>query len=156
MQVVAESTREPSVTNEIRFYHNAPDRLRVACVLTAKAGARGHKVSVFAPDNGTARHFDQMLWGFQPLAFVPHVAAGSPLAAETPVVIGNTLDVLPHDEVLVNLGDELPASFDRFQLVLEIVGPSEPERQAARRRYRSYKDRGYTLSAHDLAQRSGE
>lgn len=156
MPAVAEPAREPGVTNEIRFYHNAPDRLRVACVLTTKARSRGHNISVFAPDNGIARHFDQMLWGLQPLAFVPHVAAGSPLAAETPVVIGNSLDVLPHDEVLVNLGDELPAAFDRFQLVLEIVGPSEAERQAARRRYRSYKERGYTLSAHDLAQRSGE
>lgn len=156
MPAIAESAREPGVTNEIRFYHNAPDRLRVACVLTAKASARGHKISVFAPDNGVARHFDQMLWGFQPLAFVPHVAAGSPLAAETGVVIGNTLDVLPHDEVLINLGDALPAALDRFQLVLEIVGPSEAERQAARLRYRSYKERGYTLSAHDLAQRSSE
>lgn len=156
MPAAVESAREPGVTNEIRFYHNAPDRLRVACVLTAKASARGHKVSVFAPDNSTARHFDQMLWSFQPLAFVPHVAAGSPLAVETPVVIGNALDVLLHDDVLVNLGGELPANFDRFRLVLEIVGPSEPERQAARHRYRSYKDRGYALSAHDLAQRSGE
>ncbi|NML25534.1 DNA polymerase III subunit chi [Zoogloea dura] len=144
------------MTTEIRFYHNAPDRLRVACVLTAKACAGGKRISVFAPDGGTARHFDQMLWAFQPLAFVPHVPAGSPLAAETPVVIGTTLDVLPHDDVLINLGDELPAGFDRFELVLEIVGPSDPERAAARGRYRDYKARGYTLAAHDLAQRSGE
>lgn len=156
MRVTTKPIREPGVTNEIRFYHNAPNRLRVACVLTAKASARGHKVSVFAPDNGMAHHFDQMLWSFQPLAFVPHVAAGSPLAPETPVVIGNTLDLLPHDEVLVNLGSELPTDFDRFKLVLEIVGPSEAERQAARQRYRSYKSRGLPLSAHDLAQRSGE
>lgn len=141
---------------EIRFYHNAPDRLRVACVLATKASSGGHKVSVFAPDGGVARHFDQMLWSFQPLAFVPHVAAGSPLAAETPVVIGSNLDALPHQDVLINLGDTLPSGFDRFQLVLEIVGPTDPERQAARGRYRSYKDGGYALSAHDLAQRSGE
>jgi DNA polymerase-3 subunit chi len=145
-----------NVTTEIRFYHNAPDRLRVACVLSTKARAGGHRISVFAPDGGIARQFDQMLWGLQPLSFIPHVAADSPLAAETPVVIGSRLDTLPHEDVLINLGDELPDGFERFALVLEIVGPTDPERQAARGRYRHYKERGYTLSAHDLAQRSGE
>ncbi len=141
---------------DVRFYHNAPDRLRVACVLTAKASGGGRRVSVFAPDGNIARHFDQMLWSFQPLAFVPHVPAGSPLAAETPVVIGSRLDALPDDDVLINLGDDLPDGFKRFSLVIEVVGPSDPERQAARGRFRRYKEQGHTLSAHDLNQRSGE
>lgn len=141
---------------DVRFYHNAPDRLRVACVLTAKASGGGRRVSVFAPDGNIARHFDQMLWSFQPLAFVPHVPAGSPLAAETPVVIGSRLEALPDDDVLINLGDDLPDGFERFALVIEVVGPSDPERQAARGRFRRYKEQGHTLSAHDLNQRSGE
>ncbi|GLT20681.1 DNA polymerase III subunit chi [Zoogloea oryzae] len=141
---------------DVRFYHNAPDRLRVACVLTAKASGGGRRVSVFAPDGNIARHFDQMLWSFQPLAFVPHVPAGSPLAAETPVVIGSRLEALPNDDVLINLGDDLPDGFERFSLVIEVVGPSDPERQAARGRFRRYKEQGHTLSAHDLNQRSGE
>lgn len=141
---------------EIRFYHNAPDRLRVACVLASKAQAGGRRISVFVPDGNLARHFDHMLWTFKPLSFIPHVAAGSPLAAETPIVIGSRLEALPHEDVLINLGDELPDGFERFSLVLEIVGPDEAERQAARQRYRRYKEQGLALSAHDLAQRSGE
>ncbi len=141
---------------DIRFYHNAPDRLRVACVLTAKASGGGRQVSVFAPDGSVARHFDQLLWSFQPLAFVPHVAAGSPLAAETPVVIGSHVDALPHDDVLINLGNDLPTGFERFRLVIEIVGPGDAERLAARTRFRRYKDLGFPLDTHDLAQRSGE
>ncbi|MDD3354262.1 DNA polymerase III subunit chi [Zoogloea sp.] len=144
------------MNTEIRFYHNAPDRLRVACVLAAKASGSGRKVSVLAPEGGMARQFDQMLWGFQPLAFVPHVPAGSPLAPETGVVIGSSVASLPHDDVLINLGDALPEEIDRFGLVIEIVGPSDPERLAARGRYRQYKERGYPLNAHDLAQRNGE
>lgn len=141
---------------DVRFYHNAPDRLRVACVLTAKASNSGRRVSVFAPDGSTARHFDHMLWSFQPLAFIPHVPAGSPLAPETPVVIGSRLDALPHNDVLINLGDDLPSGFERFQLIVEIVGHSEPERQAARARFRGYKAQGHRLDAHDLNQRNGE
>ena len=93
---------------------------------------------------------------FQPLAFVPHVAAGSPLAAETPVVIGTRLEALADNDVLINLGDDLPGGFERFSLVIEVVGPTDPERQAARGRFRRYKEQGHTLSAHDLNQRSGE
>jgi len=141
---------------DIRFYHNAPDRLRVACVLAAKASGSGKRVSVFAPDGGVARHFDQMLWSFQPLAFVPHVAAGSPLAAETPVVIGSRVDALPHEDVLINLGDDLPAGFERFRMLIEIVGPGDAEARASRQRFRHYKQQGFSLKTHDLAQRSGE
>ena len=141
---------------EIRFYHNAPDRLRVACVLAAKASRGGRKVAVFAPDESLARRFNQLLWSFQPLAFVPHVAANSPLAAETPVLIATNLAGLAHEDVLINLGNELPAGFERFPLVLEIVGPGTDERDAARRRYRHYKERGFSLGAHDLAQGSDE
>ena len=59
------------------------------------------------------------------------------------------------DDVLINLGDDLPDGFERFSLVIEVVGPSDPERQAARGRFRRYKEQGHTLSAHDLNQRSG-
>jgi len=141
---------------DIRFYHNAPDRLRVACVLAAKASGSGRRVAVFAPDVSTARHFDQMLWSFQPLAFVPHVGVDSPLASQTPVVIGSRLDTLPHEDVLINLGDEVPDGFQRFHLLIEIVGPGNAETLAARNRYRRYKQQGFALEAHDLAQRSGE
>lgn len=139
------------MTGEVRFYHNAPDRLRVACSLAAKAAAAGNKVSVFAAQGAVAHQFDQMLWSFQHLAFVPHVAAGSPLAAETPVVIGQDLAALPHQDVLINLDGDLPAGFERFELILEIVGRSDDERQAARARYRAYKAAGHNLTAHDLA-----
>lgn len=141
---------------EIRFYHNAPDRLRVACTLAAKAWGQGRRISVYAGDGAQARHFDQLLWSFQPLAFVPHVGADSPLAAETPVVIGTHLDALPHEDVLINLGGELPPGFERFGLIVEIVGRDDFERHAARLRYRAYKQAGFPLDAHDLAQRSGE
>ncbi len=71
-------------------------------------------------------------------------------------MIGTQFEGLPHDDVLINLGDDLPAGFERYRLVIEIVGRSDPERQAARGRYRAYQGRGCSLRAHDLAQRSGE
>ncbi len=139
---------------DICFYHNAPDPLRVACVLTAKAVSSGHRVSVLIPDGRRAQQFDYLLWSFQPLAFIPHVGAQSPLAAETPVVIATDARALPHQDVLINLGDQVPAGYERYNRVLEVVAPDELGRQAARNRFRQYKSLGLSPSAHDLAQRN--
>lgn len=136
---------------DVKFYHNAPDRLRAACAIATKAAQQGRKVIVFAPDAALARRYDSLLWSIHPLSFVPHVAAGSPLAARTPVVLTQTLDDLPYDDVLINLADELPPAYDRFQLLVEIVTGDEAGRNAARSRWRFYKEHRHTVQAYDLA-----
>jgi DNA polymerase-3 subunit chi len=92
------------------------------------------------------RAFDEQLWTFAPLEFVPHCMAGSPLAEETPVVLAATLDNVPHHQILLNLGDAVPAQFARFERLLEVVGNAPEELVAGRERYRFYRDRGYALN----------
>ena len=70
------------------------------------------------------------------------------------MVIGTEPGQLPHQDVLINLGDTLPADYARYARVLEVVAPDELGRQAARQRFRQYKSLGIAPSAHDLAQRS--
>lgn len=135
----------------VRFYHNAPDRLRAACAITAKAVAAGHKVVVYAPDEHTARRYDEQLWQQPAHGFVPHVSADSPLAERTPVLIARQLDNLPYDDLLLNLADELPAGFARFRQLVEIVAGDEAGRAAARSRWRSYKEHACPVQAFDLA-----
>jgi len=136
---------------DVKFYYNAPDRLRAACAITAKAVAQGHKVVAFAPDQGAAQQYDTMLWAAQPRSFVPHVAAGSPLAARTPVLIAQALNDLPYDDVLINLADDLPAGYEQFKLLVEIVSGDELGRDAARQRWRFYKEHQHVVQAYDLA-----
>lgn len=138
--------------NEIKFYHNAPDRIAAACSITGKAVARGHKVVVYAPDEALARRFDNQLWTLQALSFVPHVGQDSPLASRTPVVIGRTLANMPHHDVLINLGHDLPAGFERFDMLVEVVSRDGEDVPAARRRWQGYKQQGLAVTAHDLAQ----
>ena len=54
-------------------------------------------------------------------------------------------------EVLVNLGDEAPAGFERFARLIEIVGTEEAERAAARSRWKHYAARGYALQGHEAS-----
>lgn len=136
---------------EIKFYHNAPDRLRAACAITGKALRQGRRILVFAPDESIARRYDHLLWAAQPLSFIPHVAQGSPLAGRTPVVISHTLDAPGHNDVLLNLSNAEPSAIERFALVVEIVSQEASDRQTARQRWQFYKERGYPITAYDLA-----
>ncbi|GAA5180121.1 hypothetical protein GCM10025771_23890 [Niveibacterium umoris] len=135
---------------EVRFFHNAPDKLSAACRLTAAAYRHGRKVTVFAPEAGQAARFDALLWTFQPLAFVPHVAATSPLAEQTPVVIDQHLDAPRHLDVLINLGAEAPPAFERFAQVVEIVTADAADRAPARARWAYYRGHGLEPQANDL------
>jgi DNA polymerase-3 subunit chi len=88
------------------------------------------------------------------LAFVPHCGASHPLAARTPVVIDHEglFDTQPpHDEVLLNLRDEWPPAFSRFQRLIEIVSTDDADRASARARFKFYRDRGYDIRSHDLS-----
>jgi DNA polymerase-3 subunit chi len=137
----------------IDFYLDADDRLQVACRLAAKALAQDRRVLIYAPDGETAKALDRMMWTTPPIAFVPHVMADHRLAGETPVVIARDAQAVPHDDVLVNLDGEQPPAFARFQRLVEIVGLDEEDKQAARSRYRFYRDRGYEIHTHRLGGR---
>jgi DNA polymerase III subunit chi len=134
----------------IDFYRYADDKLRFACRLAAKAYEKPARLVVYAPERRVLEAFDQLLWTYQALKFVPHCMAGSPMAAETPVILAGAEDDPPHHEVLLNLGDEEPRNFASFDRVLEIVGTDEADKERARGRYTFYKKRGYEINVHDV------
>ena len=134
----------------IDFYRYAEDKQRLACRLAAKAFAKPSKLVVYSPDAKVLGDFDRALWTYQATGFVPHVYADSPLAAETPVVLAASGEVLPHHDVLLNLADEWPPFFASFERVLEIVSTDEADKERARERYSFYKKRGYELVVNDI------
>jgi DNA polymerase-3 subunit chi len=138
---------------QVFFYHGAADRIAAACALLGGAYAKRKPMLVFAPDREVAGSLDRMLWTQPALGFVPHCAAGSPLAAETPILIADTLDTIAQDERLMNLSREVPPGFARFQSLIEVVGQAPEDREAARDRVKFYKDRGYEVRYFDLSDR---
>lgn len=138
---------------QVFFYHGASDKIAAACALLGGAYAKGKPMLVFAPDKAIANGIDRMLWTQPALGFVPHCQADSPVAAETPIVITDTLDNIPQDERLMNLSQIVPPGFSRFQSLIEVVGQEEDERSAARDRVKFYKDRGYEVRYFDLSAR---
>lgn len=136
---------------QVFFYHGASDKIAAACALLGGAYAKKKPMLVFAPEKAIANSVDRMLWTHPALGFVPHCQADSPLAAETPIVITDSLDSIPQDERLMNLSQVVPPGFSRFQNLIEVVGQDEDERSAARDRVKFYKDRGYEVRYFDLS-----
>ncbi len=138
---------------QVFFYHGAADKIAAACALLSGAYAKKKPMLVFAPEKEVANSVDRMLWTQPALSFVPHCRADSPLAAETPILITDSLETLPQDERLMNLSQIVPPGFSRFQSLIEVVGQADDERAAARDRVKFYKDRGYEVRYFDPSER---
>jgi DNA polymerase-3 subunit chi len=125
--------------------------LPTACRLCEKAVAGGKRVHVHAPDEETAREFDRLLWVYKQGGFVGHERLGaSDDPAPAAVLIGPGEPLATHQDVLVNLGDEVPAFYTRFERVLEIVAGDSATRSRSRARFKTYRDAGITPESHKL------
>ena len=135
---------------EVKFYFNVDNKLDYACKLAKKAFDGGLKLVIYTPDAAVANAFDRHLWSFAQLSFVPHVRATHALAGETPIIIATDDSALPHHEALLNLGDEPPPFFSRFEHLREIVSMDDDDRSRARERSKFYKSRGFEVLNQDM------
>jgi DNA polymerase-3 subunit chi len=97
---------------------------------------------------------DTALWTLSPTDFVAHCRGDDApsIVERSPVVlVDSAAGALPDRPILVNLGAELPARFERFERLIDIVGSDDADRQAGRARWRHYKDRGYAIRTHAYA-----
>jgi len=137
----------------IEFHFNAPDKVGYACRLLRKAVGKGAKV-VVTGEPGLLRELDTALWTFSALEFLPHChaqACGPAVLAASPVVLSESARAAPHQQVLVNLGAQVPEGFERFERLIEIVTSEEEDRRQGRLRWKHYADRGYAIIKHDQA-----
>ena len=137
----------------IDFYTHVADRLDVAARLVAKAYAAHGSVRVLTPDRATTDALDRLLWIQSALSFLPHCRMDSAIAADTPIWIDDALDHNGPAAVLVNLHAQPAPFFSRFERLAEIVGTDDEGVAAARERFRFYRERGYELRSHNLAER---
>ncbi|MBP7452298.1 MAG: DNA polymerase III subunit chi [Ottowia sp.] len=137
---------------EVAFHFNVPDRLVYTCRLLRKAYAAGGRTAVVGTDE-QLQALDQALWTFSALDFIPHcLASAAPdIVSRTPVVLAPNAQAVADAQVLVHLGTEVPAGFERFERLIELVGTGEADRAHARTRWRHYAERGYQIKRHDVA-----
>jgi len=136
---------------EVKFFFNVDSRLGFACKLSKAAMDQGKKLIVYAPDEARASEFDRLLWSYSQLSFVPHVRADHALAKATPIVIANANSELPHHDALLNLSDEPPPYFTRFEFLREVVSTDDDDRAQGRERLKFYKSRGFAIQTQDMS-----
>ena len=139
----------------IDFYFNAPDKVTVAAKLARKAHAAKSHLMIVTRDSERLAALDRLLWTTPATGFVPHCRTGHKLAGDTRILLSANADAdaasIAHHEILMNLDQERPAHFSRFERVLEIVSRDDAEdRRQARDRLRFYRDRGYAIGTVDL------
>ena len=122
------------------------DRYVLSCRIIEKAWKSRHRVMVQTASEEEARHLDRLLWTFRDQSFVPHALLPVADAETTPVIIGWNSDAGEERDLLVNLSDEIPAYFSRFDRVIEPVDNDAGRRAISREHYRFYRDRGYPLN----------
>ena len=137
---------------EIAFHVNTTDKLDYACRLLRKAWGAGSKV-VVTGDPEFLRELDAALWTFSPVDFVPHCYdAPSPVRELSPIVFAESLQSAPHVEVLLNVGAEVPAGFERFERMIELVSSEDGDLRNGRLRWKHYASRGYAMTRYDRSE----
>jgi DNA polymerase III subunit chi len=141
---------------EIAFHVNAPDKLDYACRLLRATQKKSAQVLVLGQIDAL-KSLSNKLWALSPTEFLPHCLAdaSAEVIAHSPIVLTAELPTnATESQVLLNLGAVLPAGFERFERLIELVGQDSDDLQAARTRWKHYKDRGYALSRYDVVSKA--
>jgi DNA polymerase-3 subunit chi len=127
------------------------DRFLLTCRLAERIyEGRTMRVYIYVPDPSHAEHLDRLLWTFKEQSFIPHGRIGKTDPQLTPVLIGGDAGPAQEDQVLINLDRSVPDFFARFERLCEPIDQDPSVRDAGRRRFRYYRDRGYELHHHKI------
>ncbi len=141
---------------EIAFHVNAPDKLDYACRLLRATQKKSAQVLVLGQIDAL-KLLSSKLWSLSATEFMPHcfAADSADVLAHSPIVLSaHLIESSLEPQVLLNLGAPLPSGFERFERLIELVGQDEADLQAARTRWKHYKDRGYALSRYDVVSKA--
>lgn len=134
----------------IEFHFNVHDGRLHTCRLLRKVLGQGLQ-AVVTGDESDLQALDGLLWSFSALDFLPHRWAGQAQDGSPITLAPDLAQVTPGQAVLVNLGHQVPAGFQSWPRLLEIVTLEDPARAAARQRWRHYSGLGYSLGQYDLS-----
>ncbi len=140
----------------ISFHFNVANTLHYACRLVKKAWSQGTPVLVVG-EADWLEALDAELWTFSNVDFIPHSFVGVDADEVSDEVVTVWLansdqintEAEAHAGFLIHCGNSMPAGFERFDRLIELVPQDEAAKASARERWTHYKQRGYPLAHHD-------
>jgi DNA polymerase-3 subunit chi len=124
---------------------SVPAHFDLGCRLAADLFRQGKRVFIFTDSADHAHIVDEHLWCFEADSFVPHNLAGEGPRNGAPVEI-SWQNPTNHRSVLINLATLVPPCYSQFQQVIDFVPADDTLKQAARERYKFYRQAGFHLT----------
>lgn len=126
-------------------------RETMACKLIEKIFKLNHKVYIHTDSESDSTRLDNLLWTLKAGNFIPHEIVKKENHPQTTILIGHQEQAPDIDDVLVNLSHSVPLFFSQFKRVAEIIDADDNNKTQGRARFKFYKDRGYELDTHEIA-----
>jgi DNA polymerase III subunit chi len=144
------------MTERVDFYvlktAAAKQRWAFACRLTEKAYIKNLKIVIVSDTLADAQALDELLWTFNERSFVPHKVCLDEQAVDpaTPVHLTLGAAAIPAADLLINLAQQLPAQFQGYTRIAEVIDADEERRRFGRERFKAYRDLKLTLETHQI------
>lgn len=133
---------------EISFYHLQRAPLAEALPrLLARVLASNLRAVVLCGSPERVQALDAALWTYDPASFLPHGTAAGGFAARQPIYLTTTEENPNGATVLAVVDGAEPAYVGQFDRCLDMFDGNDPEAlEAARERWRHYKEAGFALT----------
>lgn len=126
-------------------------RFKLGCKLAEQAYLAGERVFVWLDEPHALARFDELLWTFADRSFVPHeIYADAAQWNDTPVLLGCGPQPQQPFNLLVNLGNAIPAAAAHATRIVELIDADAERRRAGRNRFRQYREQGLTPETHSI------
>jgi len=122
-----------------------PDRVEGICKLLLRRARLTPHLLILCPDDGFAAQLDERLWTIHPESFLAHAIVTDDVQtnSQQPILLSTSINRDNQPAVLVNGGLEIPPDVSGFAHIVDFVdGWDEQLKQAARERFRTYRQMG--------------
>lgn len=121
---------------------------QTVCRLIEKAYQQNYQLCLLTPSENESQIFDDLLWTFREDGFIPHQIYSSENSA--PILISHT-SIPNQANVVLNLAEQIIDVIpNNLQRLIEVVSAEPSKKQAARERYRQYRERGFEMFTHEI------
>jgi DNA polymerase III subunit chi len=148
------------MTERVDFYvlksAAARQRWAFACRLTEKAYLKDLKILIVSDTLADAQALDELLWTFNERSFIPHKVCLDEQSVDPATAVHLTVETAlpatasPAADLLVNLAQRLPAQFQSYARIAEIIDADEERRRLGRERFKAYRDLKLPLETHQI------
>ncbi len=124
--------------------------LRELCLLLEAPYNAKESIYIYTAETNDDEHLDKLLWTYRDDSFLAHQLVAENADNTSPILIGSETPAAAQNNVLVNLSGTLPVFYRQFKRIIELVFADPSVQQAARERFRQYREQGCDIQTHKM------